>query len=441
VNAPSGANDLRDPYASPNDLGKADIVEFSGFCDSAGVALDTNGKSVGNSSLTGRSKPKKTHTAYGMRVERWQGRGILWEHSNINSIRSCGRVSVRAGGTVDLVLKNGVAGYAGLSTCGSVHSCPVCASKIQAVRREELRVFISKAAMESAIVFSTMTLRHRKGQSLAQLWEALAYCNQRVGQDKTVRRLREKFGRDGYIRTVEATHGDSGWHPHIHSIQIFDPYVTQEQLDELNAAEFRAWKSAAKKKGLGEPLQEHTKLDLILDPTSTFSDYFVKAVYDADLYAANEVKAGADALAAEVSGSTIKTARKNSRTPFEILWSFGQTGDLDDLDLWHEWEAASRGRRQLVWSPGLKKRYAIEEIDDAAIASAPVGDVEDVVFAVASWRPMYNNAALGAQLMNALLRGGKAEAVEFCLEHDIPMLDADDPFVVEDRERRRTAHE
>ena len=56
-----------------------------------------------------------------------------------------------------------------------------------------------------------------------------------------------------------------------------------------------------------------------------------------------------------------------------------EQGDADALDLWHEWEAASKGRRQLVWSRGLRELLAlgVEKTDEELAEEAAGG--EDVI--------------------------------------------------------------
>ncbi|MEW6747906.1 MAG: replication protein, partial [Planctomycetota bacterium] len=75
----------------------------------------------------------------------------------------------------------GVAGFAGVVTCGSVWSEPVCNAKIMARRAVEVGAAIALwQAQGHPVAFATFTMRHRKGQPLASLWDALSGAWQRA---------------------------------------------------------------------------------------------------------------------------------------------------------------------------------------------------------------------------------------------------------------------
>lgn len=368
------------------------------------------------------------------RVNRWRALDALWQLSTLDRVRTCGRVAVRPSGTVDVRRTADAVGYAGLATCGSVWACPRCSAKIQAVRRLELGVMVTAAANSGmTIAFGTVTLRHRAGQPLGQLWDAVTKGYQAVGQSSRVRRLRAALGRVGYVRALEVTKGANGWHPHLHTISLFEKPVTQAQLDELADAEFSIWKGQAKKRGLGAPMRERYELRLVTDANNGFADYFAKAVYEGQLSDA------ARGVSFEMTGSLTKAGRGGkpmrdakgrlrnvthgaSRTPWQILDDFLASGDMDDWDSWEEYERASKGRRALVWSPGLKARFAVEEQSDETIAGEEVGSRDDVVFTITDWAPIAARSELGGLLLNAVRSGGMLGGLAFCHEHGIPTV-------------------
>lgn len=415
------------PTSAPDD--PVSGVVFKRFERSENRLLESNAKSV-------RAFAKKTpKNRVDLRAERWAAMSALWTYSSIKRVRKCKRVTIRPMGTVDVRKSSGSGaedkvGFAGLATCGSVWACPLCSARIQAVRRLELGVLVAVAAAAGlTIAFGTMTLRHKPGQPLAMLWDAMNNANRGVTNAKRVSRLRKTLGRAGYVRATEVTHGQNGWHPHIHTLQLFEAPVTQAQLDELANAEFEVWKKQAVKRGLGAPLRDHYKLDLVTDASVEFADYFAKGVYDPS------VARSAKSMSFEMSSNATKKARaKGSRTPFQILGDIVKQGDADDLELWEEYELASKGRRALVWSPGLRKLMDIEELTDEQIAEEQVGSEEDVLFSVADWSPIAAQPRLGGLLLSAVARGGLSAGLDFCREHGILTLDADDPDVVEDRE-------
>jgi hypothetical protein len=222
----------------------------------------------------------------------------------------------------------------------------------------------------------------------------------------------ERFGVAGLCRAVEVTHGDNGWHLHAHvlvvttnglGIGLRDDYdevlrtalghqgspsdvlVDREWLG--NAAfswtVWRRWAEGLEKAGLEAPTSIGVDLRLINDGgEEVVGRYLAKATYDAAKKAGIEIAAG----------SVTKEGRENeknesrNRTPFEILHSLAAgderrwklivdtrvvtvvadhegvhlgdriTGEVrtvrppGDWRLWAEYESASSGRAQLVWS-------------------------------------------------------------------------------------------
>jgi hypothetical protein len=96
-----------------------------------------------------------------------------------------------------------------------------------------------------------------------------------------------------------------------------------------------------------------------------------------------------------------------SRTAFEILADGLETGLADDLELWLEWERASKGRRQLLHSQGLKTRVGIDELTDEEIAAAKdEGEGETlVILPRKTWREVY---PIAVELLEAPEAGGIA---------------------------------
>lgn len=353
------------------------------------------------------------------RTARWSALGILWDMSTLERVRKCGRVPVLPGGCVGVRKKvrkkSEAVGYAGLATCGSVWACPRCSAKIMAVRRLELGALIAEAADQGlTVVFGTVTLRHRKGQSLAQLWDALTKGQRGVTNATKVKRIRQQLGRVGYVRATEVTYGGNGWHPHIHTLQLFEKGVTQDQLDELRDAEFAVWKRQAVNRGLGAPMKKRYELRKVADANVQFSDYFAKGVYDPSVPRASK------SVGFEMTGSMTKKGRKGSRSPWQVLEDFGQSGDLDDWDIWEQYEVASKGKRALVWSNGLKKMFGVGEKGDEEIADEEVGDRDDTLFWVTDWSVIAGQSHLGGQLLGEVQRGGLAAGLAFCRQHGIP---------------------
>jgi len=303
---------------------------------------------------------------------------VLWRESlKKHRVRHCGRFAT--GDTVQVKVtrsaEGSVAGLGGVQTCGSVWDCPVCSEKINAGRQAELSAGIAGWLRGGkAVLFGTLTVQHRDGMGLAKLWDAISPAWNRVTSGAGVAwnggkyTLGDKaqYGIRGYVRVVETTHGKNGWHPHVHFLLFLDEELSEVDRTDLEQKMFARWAKALGKAGY----RTGRKHGIDLRPVyagDALGDYFTKGTYT--------TSGGA---AYEVTGSHAKRSGAG-RTPFQLLESVVTTGDADDLDLWHEWQAASKGRRQLVWSRGLRALLAlgVEKTDEELAAEDNGG--EDVI--------------------------------------------------------------
>jgi hypothetical protein len=116
----------------------------------------------------------------------------------------------------------------GLQTCGSVHSCPTCASRILAGRADEIAKALDvNRRASSALV--TFTLKHHHGVPLALLRKllALAYSEMKAGRAGLT--LKQALTYRGDIRAAEQTVGRNGWHPHLHALWFSKVPIDQGQ--------------------------------------------------------------------------------------------------------------------------------------------------------------------------------------------------------------------
>src|SRR3954471_20842983 len=172
------------------------------------------------------------------RRRRGQLRHQVRRVTSVSRLRDCGAKTVNGlGGPILRVSgtdEDRVAGYAGLVTCGSVWACPVCAAKIAAGRAEELSQVMRKV-LESGGSASlvTLTMRHHAGQKLEQLWKALSYAWERVTSGKHWMADQVAGGMLGWVRVVETTHGQNGWHLHIHALVCWKNRVSLEVAETI----------------------------------------------------------------------------------------------------------------------------------------------------------------------------------------------------------------
>jgi hypothetical protein len=359
------------------------------------------------------SAPTSSEDVEKARSDRWVARGFLWHESKNDRVRGCGRYSIRPDGSVQVRSNGAAAGFAGLASCGSIWACPVCNSKINAVRRLELGVMIATAESEGlGMAFGAKTIRHHAAQKLADLWPQQSSVWNAVTVDKTVRKLRTEFGFIGYSRAAEVTIGKNGWHPHIHPLYFFAKPLKNQQLEDLHGAEISAWVNKAERVGLQAPLGDAQHLHAVTGESADkrLGEYFTKAGHQSG-----------DSVAWELTSTQTKTGRRYAKTisPWVIL-AGARTGDADALDLWHEYERASKGKRALTYSRGLRRRFGLDvEASDEDIADAEIGTKEDAIFEITDWEPVRRNPLLGAGILAAVRSNGISGAQRFCAENRI----------------------
>jgi hypothetical protein len=352
------------------------------------------------------------NTTQSARRARYAARDALWDWSSLARVRGCGRsasaigtaqgwearsvakpvgrLPIQAPGSrvrvhqgsgygggviavdpvVHVVRKRDAEGnvraaFNGVQSCGSVWACPVCAHKIQTHRQAEVNAALDRAeALGWRVAFTTHTVRHSAGQPLAAVWGAVSGAwRAAVSGSRQWRADRERWGIQGYLRLVEVTHGRNGWHVHVHSLVFFtradgDRWaLAAEQIGQRMQAR---WTKAL----TGTPFRpgsRHGGDSRLLVSRDRLAAYFTKGLYD--------VKGFGSAASEVTSGS--KVARSGNVTPFGLLARIVSAGDADDLARWWEWETVSRGRRQLLWSNGLRAQLLPEpEADDEDLADA-----------------------------------------------------------------------
>jgi len=290
------------------------------------------------------------------------------------------------------------AGLAGLVSCGSSWSCPVCSRKIAAERSAELRaVLAAVAARGGSVQLLTFTMRHRAGQSLVELWTALSAAWRTVTSGRAVDRERTTFGVLGMVRVVEVTHGEHGWHVHVHALVAFDGPVSSDLARELGGAMFGRWERALVRRGLAAPIEDRGGFDVRAVDLGTGS---IDAVAD---YLGK--------ITAEITGASGKDGRRGNRSPFAILRDALATGLADDVELWWQWEAASKGRKQVAWSRGFREWAGVGvERTDEEIAEDDLGGEDVLAIDAQDWPSVRAHVA---ELLDVAETGGVAGAHEW----------------------------
>jgi hypothetical protein len=213
---------------------------------------------------------------------------------------------------------------------------------------------------------------------------------------KPWKRFEREIGLRGSIRALEVTHGHSnGWHVHFHVLLICAvPAGSEMCLDEMKGEIFQQWRSACLTAGLEAPSE---KYGVDLAHGESAADYVAKWGVDHEM-TKGHIKKGVD----------------GNLSPFDFLDKVID-GDERYKALFQEFDKAFKGRKQLLWSRGLRDLLSSEaEKTDEEIADGQDPDSE--LFAqvtVRQWGLILRREKRG-QVLEAC-RGGK-EALRAYLE-------------------------
>jgi hypothetical protein len=248
-------------------------------------------------------------------------------------------------------IEHKTASFGGLQTCSSVWACPVCAAKISERRRAELLQAIeAHKATGGDVLLITLTNPHYLGDSLLALLAGQQRAMSRFNSTRAALALWDWLGCVGTVRAWEVTHGQNGWHPHFHLLAFVGAgYGEDFGIPSVKRRVYEVWANSCRLAGLSVPSYENG-----VD------------VRDGSEAAAYASKWGLDY---EMTKGHMKRARsEKGRSPFDLLRSYLHDGDNQAAALFKEYAGAFHGKRQLVWSKGLKDRFDVGKESDEDLA-------------------------------------------------------------------------
>ena len=286
--------------------------------------------------------------------------------------------------------------YSGLITCGSIWHCPVCAAKISERRRVEVQHAIAMhEASGGEVLLVSLTNAHYHGDDLNALLEGQSRAMRRfLSGTRAMVALFDSIGCIGQIRALEVTYGEAnGWHPHFHILLFVRSGL---DLDRLRQQLFIHWHRACELAKLPLPSFTH---GVKVDGGHAASDYITKGARSKD---------EGWGLDQEITKGHIKKGRKDRATPFDLLRMY-RDGDKRAGALFRVYAEAFKGKRQLVWSKGLKALFCVEDISDEALAERDEEDAQWVYgLTPLDWKAIIF-ADARAQILEAYESSGKEE--------------------------------
>ena len=303
--------------------------------------------------------------------------------------RVCQCLRFPTGGLVEVIHNPEFAraSYGGLVVCGSVHTCPVCASKIGERRSKEIEQAATTWLDRSGgVLMATFTLQHSASDSLESVTGALnaAYKSMREG---AVWQLFEKrIGLVGSITAREYTHGENGWHPHLHALLFCKGGLSRKELREANRFLASRWGNKLEKQGrYAHPLYS-VKVQISKD--GGLAEYIAKA-------------GRGWTVGDELAKSNSKKARGKGQNIVQLLDA--APFDRHAARLFQEYAQATFNNHSLHWTPGLRKLLdmAIEKTDEQVAKEQEKGGRVLVVFQRAEWVVILANDLRAEVLMTA----------------------------------------
>lgn len=275
------------------------------------------------------------------------------------------------------------ASYKGLVTCRSVWMCPVCNARISEFRRDELGRAVAVARDRGCVVvLATFTIPHAAGDDLGALVDQLNEAARAMRGGRPWRRLVDQFGIDGptgrgndgrrlySVRSFECTYGYNGWHPHLHVLFMLaagsDVPAFQDELRHFwystNGGQYQADPETGELLPVDRHFFEHGCI--ATSSNDRVADYVAKWGHDPRWDVQHEL--------AKANSKRGRGGKSKHYTLADLLWSYIDTGNRRHGALWVEFGLAMKGRKQLVWAPGLREwaGLGVELTDDQVAEDA-----------------------------------------------------------------------
>ena len=242
--------------------------------------------------------------------------------------------------------------FGGLMSCGSVWECPVCASKITEVRRNELKEATSRwEEKNNSVLLLTLTTPHYRRDTCRKVTDGLNDATRRFYNGRKFKQVAQNMGLAGRIKTLEVTYGENGWHSHTHTLLFIQGKITEKEIKNIQQALLSQWQAACFSAGVPVP-NEH----------------------GLDLVAGNKAAAYVSkwGLEEEMTKGHLKKGKKEGHvSPFGLLDLY-EEGDEKAGELFVEYCETFKGKRQLSWTRGLREKMGLgQEKTDQEISEQP----------------------------------------------------------------------
>ena len=271
----------------------------------------------------------------------------------------------------------GTAHFSGTERCASIWACPVCSPVIRAGRAEDISAAVEKHRSQGGkFLFLTLTLRHYAQDALDLTLNAALQAWTKLIAGSPWQRQKNSLGIQGYVRSVEITRGKNGWHPHVHALIFLEQTPSDEALETFENWISTRWADKIVSLGASMPSREHGVDIRRADDASTLALYLSKV---------QEKK-----ISMELARGDLKDGRGGSINPFDLLDQPIQ--DATSRGLWIEYVIATKGRRAITWSNGLRDSLLLkEELTDEQILEETEAEQALEIISAETWDQKKNS--------------------------------------------------
>lgn len=292
---------------------------------------------------------------------------------------------------------DGSARASGVHRCDSAWLCADCAPRRGKERQERMAEVFDhvKAFQDGHMVMCTLTVRHKRGQSLLELRKAVQAASRKARQGAPWDRRKKQHRVFGVISAPEVTWSlVHGWHFHVHTALLLRG--SGDEAQDLGTWFVQRYLATLKDDGY-DALVDGQDVSVIWSERK-LAEYIGKGV------------ARSRDIAWEMAGQATKRTRKGqSLHPFEILER--APGDPAMAALWLEYADAMKGVRSCVVTKGIADALGIEPdadedapgVEQAEPDAGTVGTLPSIV-----WNECMRS--LKASTVLAVLEDGGAEA-------------------------------
>lgn len=240
------------------------------------------------------------------------------------------------------------AGLAGLQTCGSICSCPVCATNKMVEYGQDIRKALIFAEQQNLRpIMLTLTARHTRQMTLKYFKDAFKDAWNFFQRQRKWKEIKALMKIQHMIASREITHGDNGWHYHMH-ILFFVPVSSVHHASSVTK------ESSGIQKTWMQSL-EANNLDALDEIAAKLSGKNASDTYLAKL--GFEISDSGD-LAFELTGNENK-----GKTVFDLL-EMAHYGDIGAESLYVEYVNEMQGHNWITFSHGFKALFQEIELEN-----------------------------------------------------------------------------